>query len=254
MANYRISFQLYSARNFPPIEKNLEVLAAIGFDAVEPYGGAYKADPKGLRAKCDALGLKIPTCHMPLADLDADRAAVIDTARILGLETVIVPAVPPEQRSQDVAGWKALGAKLAGHAAAVKAAGLKFAWHNHAFEYVTLSDGSRPIDHLLAGADVKWEVDLGWVARGGNDILRELAKFPGKVAAFHVKDMAPAGVTVDDGWTDIGSGTLDWKALWPAIAGAGTDLLVFEHDAPSDWESFARKSYKFVAGLVGRKG
>ena len=35
MANYRISFQLYSARNFPPIEKNLEVLAAIGFDAVE---------------------------------------------------------------------------------------------------------------------------------------------------------------------------------------------------------------------------
>ena len=147
MPNYRISFQLYSARNFPPIEKHLETLAAIGFDAVEPYGGAYKADPKGLRAKCDALGLKIPTCHMALADLDADRAAVIDTAKILGLETVIVPAVPQEQRSQDVAGWKALGAKLQEHAAAVKAAGLKFAWHNHAFEYVTLSDGSRPISY-----------------------------------------------------------------------------------------------------------
>jgi sugar phosphate isomerase/epimerase len=66
--------------------------------------------------------------------------------------------------------------------------------------------------------------------------------------------MAPAGVTKDEGWTDIGSGILDWKALWPAIAGAGTDLLVFEHDAPSDWESFARNSYKFVAGLIGRKG
>ena len=254
MPTYRISFQLYSARNFPPIEKHLETLAAIGFDAVEPYGGAYKADPKGLRAKCDALGLEIPTCHMPLADLDADRAAVIDAAKTLGLETVIVPAVPQEERSQGVAGWKALGAKLQEHAAAVKAAGMNFAWHNHAFEYVTLSDGSRPIAHLLSGADVKWEADLGWVARGGSDIASELKKFKGKVAAFHIKDMAPAGVTKDDGWTDIGAGILDYKALWPAIASSGTDLLVFEHDAPSDWESFARNSYKFVAGLTGRKG
>ena len=253
MPSYRISFQLYSARNFPPIEKHLATLAAIGFDAVEPYGGAYKADPKALRAKCDALGLKIPTCHMPLADLDADRAAVIDQAKTLGLETVIVPAVPQDQRSQDVAGWKALGIKLAGHASALKAAGLNFAWHNHAFEYVTLPDGSRPIEHLLSGADVKWEADLGWVARGGSDIASELNRFKGKVAAFHIKDMAAAGVTKDDGWTDIGAGILDYKALWPAIASSGIDLLVFEHDAPSDWESFARNSYRFVAGLIGRK-
>jgi sugar phosphate isomerase/epimerase len=254
MPSYRISFQLYSARNFPPIEKHLETLAAIGYDAVEPYGGAYKADPIGLRAKCDALGLKIPTSHVALADLDADRAAVIGQAKTLGLETVIVPAVPQDQRTQDAAGWKALGAKLQAHAVALKAAGLKLGWHNHAFEYVTLSDGSRPIQHLLSGADVRWEADLGWVARGGADIAGELTKFKGKVAAFHIKDMAPAGVTKDDGWTDIGSGILDYKKLWPTIQAAGTDLLVFEHDAPSDWESFARNSYKFVAGLIGRKG
>jgi hypothetical protein len=30
MANYRISFQLYSARNFPPVDGVLEGLAAIG--------------------------------------------------------------------------------------------------------------------------------------------------------------------------------------------------------------------------------
>jgi hypothetical protein len=40
--------------------------------------------------------------------------------------------------------------------------------------------------------------------------------------------------------------------LWPTVAAAGADLLVIEHDAPSDWESFARKSYRFVAGLTGR--
>ena len=82
----------------------------------------------------------------------------------------------------------------------------------------------------------------------------ELAKFKGKLAAFHIKGMAPVGTTKDDGWTDIGSGILDYKTLWPTLADAGTDLLVFEHDAPSDWESFARHSYKFVAELIGRKG
>ncbi len=253
MPNYRISFQLYSARKFPPIEKHLETLAAIGYDAVEPYGGAYQADPKGFRALCDASGLKIPTCHMPLADLDGDRAKVIDAAKTMGLETVIVPAVPQDQRTQSAAGWQALGARLSEHAEALKAAGLKLAWHNHAFEYVKLNDGSRPIEHLLRGANVLWEPDLGWIVRGGCDIATELGKFQGKVAALHIKDLAPAGVTADDGWTDIGAGTIDWKALWPTIEKTGTDLLVFEHDAPSDWEKFARTSYTFVSGLIGRK-
>jgi len=251
MATYRISFQLYSARNFPPIEKQLDTLVEIGFDAVEPFGGAYQADPKKLRDLCDAAGLKIPTCHMPLDELDRGISQAIDTAKTMGLEVMIVPAVPHDQRSKDADGWKALGARLAQHAAAARAAGLKLAWHNHAFEYTTLPDGSRPIDHLLAEG-VMWEPDLGWIMRGKADVPAELAKFAGRIAAFHVKDLAPEGVTVDDGWTDVGAGIIDWTALWPAIASAGTDILVLEHDAPSDWESFARRSYTFVAGLTGR--
>jgi sugar phosphate isomerase/epimerase len=252
MATYRISFQLYSARKSPPIERQLETLAAIGYDAVEPFGGAYQADPQRLRDLCDAAGLAIPSCHMPLDELDRDIARAIDTAKTLGLEVMIVPAVPHDQRSKDAGGWKALGARLAEHAAAARQAGLKLAWHNHAFEYETLPDGTRPIDHLLADPQVMWEPDLGWIVRGKADIATELTKFAGRIAAFHVKDLAPEGITVDDGWTDIGAGIVDWLALWPTVAAAGTDLLVLEHDAPSDWEAFARKSYRFVAGLTGR--
>lgn len=253
MPKYRLSFQLYSARKSPPIEPQLDALARIGFDAVEPYRGAYGDDPAGFRKKLDAVGLTCPTAHIGIAQLDASRNEVIDTAKVLGLEVVIVPAVPPEERTQDLAGWKRLGERLAGHAEAMNKAGLKFAWHNHAFEYVRLSDGSRPIDHILGATAVLWEPDLGWIVRGGADIRTELDRFKGKVAAFHVKDLAPAGVTVDDGWTDIGSGTIDWKGLWPAIEASGTDILVFEHDAPSDWLAFAEKSYRFVAGMAGRK-
>ncbi len=41
---------------------------------------------------------------------------------------------------------------------------------------------------------------------------------------------------------------------WPLIAGTDAGLLVMEHDAPSDWLSFARHSYDFIAQLTARKG
>ena len=252
MPSYRISFQLYSARNFPPVEAQLQTLAQIGYDAVEPYGGAYEGDAAGFRRKLDAAGLVCPSAHVPLAQLDDDRRAVLDLARTLGLETVVIPAIPPEQRAPDAAGWKSLAARLANHASALAGYGLKLAWHNHAFEFVTLPDGSRPLDHLLAADGVRWEPDIGWIARGGADVRAELIAFKTRIVAFHMKDMAPEGVTADDGWTDVGVGTIDWRGTWPAIAASGANLLVIEHDAPSDWCSFAENSYRFLAGFVGR--
>jgi len=252
MANYRLSFQLYSARKFPPIEAQLEALAAIGFDAVEPYAGAYGDDAAGFRRKLDAVGLAAPTSHMPFDKLESDRKGAIAVAQTLGLETVIIPAPPPGQRDMDRAGWQALAHKVAGHAAALADAGMKLAWHNHAWEFRALPDGTRPIDLILADPGVRFEPDLGWIDFAGADLAAELKKRSGRIAALHIKDRAPAGVTRDDGWTDIGAGTIDWKKLWPAIAGSGSDLLVFEHDDPSDWRGFAARSYAYVSKLIGR--
>lgn len=252
MTNYRISFQLYSARNFPPVDAVLEGLAAIGYDAVEPYGGNFLDDPRGFRGKADRLGLAIPTAHVALSILDADRTRTIDIAKTLGLETVIIPHIGGDDRPKDAAGWRALGERLAGHAEALGRTGLKLAWHNHDFEYARLADGSRPIDHLLAGQGVLFEPDVAWIARAGADIPSEVAQYGSKVVAVHIKDTAPAGVTKDDGWTDVGAGTIAWQQAWPAIAATGVTLLVIENDNPSDWRSFAANSYKFVNGLAGR--
>ncbi len=253
MATYRISFQLYSARKFPPLEAQLEALAAIGFDAVEPYRGNFGEDPAGFRKKLDAVGLACPTAHLPVDLLESDRKAFIGIAETLGLEAAVLPYLAEENRPKDAAGWKAFAAKLTEHAAALAEAGLKLAWHTHAFEYEKLADGSRPIDALIAAKGVYYEPDIGWIARSGSDIRTELEKFPGKIVAFHVKDTAPDGVTADDGWTDVGAGTIDWKGVWPTIAHSGCDLLVTENDDPSDWRGFAAHSYTFLSGLAGNK-
>lgn len=254
MSDYRISFQLYSARNFPPLEAQLETLAEIGFDAVEPYRGAFGDDAAGFRRKIDAVGLKCPTAHLPVDLLLSDRAAYIDIARTLGLETAILPYLPEDQRPRDRAGWEAFAARLADNIPALADEGIRLGWHTHAFEYEPLADGFRPIEALIAPKGMYYEPDIGWIARSGAGIVAELTRFPGRIVAFHVKDTAPDGVTRDDGWTDVGSGTIDWQGLWPTIAGSGCDLLVLENDNPSDWQGFARNSFGFLAGLTGRKG
>lgn len=253
MPTYRTSFQLYSARKFPPLEAQLEALAAIGFDAVEPYRGNFNEDPAGFRKKLDAVGLACPTAHLPVDLLEADRKGFIAIAQTLGLEAAVIPYLAEDKRPKDAAGWTSFAAKLSEHAAALAEAGLKLAWHTHAFEYEKLADGSRPVDALIGAKGIYYEPDIGWISRAGADIKTEIEKFPGKIVAFHIKDTAPEGVTVDDGWTDVGAGIIDWKGLWPTIARSGCDLLVLENDDPSDWRGFAKHSHDYLSGLTGNK-
>src|SRR5690606_19628764 len=148
-------------------------------------------------------------------------------------ETVVIPHIAADARPADSGGWQSLGARLTGHAAALAEFGLKLAWHNHDFEYHALPDGSRPIDHIVGSAGVRFEPDIGWIVRAGCSPAEEIARFPGRIAAIHVKDTAGEGVTADGGWTNVGEGTIDWRGLWPAIARSGADVLVLEHDDPS---------------------
>jgi len=76
-------------------------------------------------------------------------------------------------------------------------------------------------------------------------------KLAGDTIAFHIKDIAPAGTAEEDGWADVGHGTIDWKALWPHIAKAPkAGILVAEHDNPADWKRFAERSFASIKALV----
>ena len=181
MPNYRISFQLYSARNFPPIEKHLETLAAIGYDAVEPYRRRLQGRPAGVPQQMRRARPEDP--HLPHAarrprrrPRRGDRHR--QDPRPRNGDRAGGAAGPADARTSPAGRRSAPSSQE--HAAALKGAGLKLAWHNHAFEYVTLSDGSRPIEHLLSGADVSWEPDIGWITRGGADIATELDQVQGQ--------------------------------------------------------------------------
>ena len=90
---------------------------------------------------------------------------------------------------------------------------------------------------------VEWEADIAWIVRGGGDPMAWIADHGDRMTTAHVKDIAPDGECVDeDGWADVGHGTMDWAAITAALRGAGVDLFVMEHDKPSDAARFAKRS------------
>ena len=84
--------------------------------------------------------------------------------------------------------------------------------------------------------------------RGGADPIAELQARAHKVVAVHVKDLATAGECADeDGWADVGHGTLDWLSIMAAVHATPAKYFVVEHDKPSDAARFARRSFDNIA-------
>ena len=245
-----LGFQLYSARKFPPLEQQLETLQHHGFTNVEPFGGLYD-DVARLKAGLDRHGLTAKSGHFALDMIEGDPQRTQDIARALGLEIIVAPYIAADLRPQDAAGWAALGARLAKAAADLRAAGLSFAWHNHDFEFRPLADGSYPIEHLLADG-VSWEADIAWVVKAGADPRPWLDRYRGRIPLVHVKDIAPAGERADeDGWADLGTGIVPWQEMWERAVAAGAEIMVAEHDNPSDVDRFARVSAAAMKSLAG---
>src|SRR5262249_17755447 len=98
----RVSFPLYSAREFPPLDGQLATLAKLGYKNVEPYGGLFQ-NPDELKAGLKKHKLATPTAHIGIERFRADPEAVAKIAKDFGIKLVIVPAVPTEERSGSAA-------------------------------------------------------------------------------------------------------------------------------------------------------
>ena len=239
------SFQLYSARNHPPLSSTLQLLAELGYTQVEGFGGLY-GQAASLLQDLDRNGLTMPTGHFDLAMLEEPDQAlpIIET---LGVKAVICPHLAVEQRPSSAAGWKQLAETLNEVAKPYRAAGLGFGWHNHDFEFVALEIGQTPMEILLENSELSWEMDLAWGVRGQADPADWIQRYGDRLCAVHVKDIAPAGENADeDGWADVGYGEIDWPGLYGQLRNTPATWYVMERDKPNDVARFARRSLATV--------
>lgn len=186
----------------------------------------------------------MPTSHIALDALESDPALMLKAAKLLGWKRAYVPWIHPDQRPTDAAGWRALGARLQKAGAPLRDAGIGFGWHNHDFEFIPQADGSIPQTALMEGGpDLEWEIDLAWVVRGKSDPMAWIQAYKGRITAAHVKDIAPAGTaTEEDGWADVGHGTLPLGTWIAALKANGAQYFVNEHDNPKDDKRFATRA------------
>ena len=248
-----IAYQLYSSRKFPPLAATAKMLAEVGLTGTEGFGGLY-ADAATLAATAAALkdaGLTMKTGHFGLSQVEDTPGWALEVANTLGIERIYVPHIIPDMRPSDGAGWRAFGARLEKAGAPLRAAGLGFGWHNHDFEFKACADGSIPEAALLEGGpSLEVELDVAWVIRGGSDPLAWIKQYAGRITAAHVKDIASPGQNADeDGWADVGYGTVDWKTIHAALVEAGCQHFVLEHDNPSDDRRFATRAFATLKKL-----
>lgn len=238
-----IGLQLYTVRSEmqKSVEATLARVAQIGYKEVE-FAGYFGRTPQQIRDALKANGLTSPASHV---DMRAPWDKTIADAAAVGHEYVVVPWIDESMRTAD--GIKRIAEEFNTRAAAANKAGLKFAYHNHDFEFKPLPDGKLLYDTLLESTDPKlvlMEMDMYWINHGGADPVTYWKRYPGRFQLLHVKDML-----ADRQMTEVGSGTLPWGSYFHERTLSGARHFFVEHDRPADAFASVAKSYAYLKNL-----
>jgi sugar phosphate isomerase/epimerase len=247
-----LSIQLYTLRSLSDLDTILDLVAAAGYRNVEGVG-SHLDDATNVKAKLDARGLKFSSSHVSIAALRERPDQLIAACRLLSFEQLFMPAVPPEQRDMDAAGWRSLGRELGALATRFADNEIRLGYHNHNWE-LKPKDGTKTALELLfaeaEGSPLAWQADVAWLVRGGAAPEEWLHRYRDRLVSAHIKDIALAGTKLDeDGWADVGAGVLDWHKLWRTCRDCGARWMVVEHDKPSDPARCARASFAWLSRL-----
>lgn len=244
----RIGLQLYTVRGAMArdVDSTLARVAEIGYREVE-FAGYFDRTPAAVKAALASAGLDAPANHVPYETLADGWDEVLATAASIGHSAVVVAWIPREERT-DLDGWKRVAERFNRAGERARAAGLRFGYHNHGYEFAPL-EGRVPYDVLLSSTDpalVTYEMDLYWTVKGGGDPLAWFAMHPGRFAFVHVKDSSGPP---DHRMVDLGRGTIDFAQIFARSAQAGIHHYFVEHDEPSDPFAFCRDAFAYMRSL-----
>lgn len=242
----RIGIQLYTLRQAASADLagTLARLAKVGYKELE-FAGYYNHSATEVRALLDQNGLTAPSAHVGLNLIESAPEKTFADAKTVGHEWITVPSLPSGKR-ETADDWKGVAAQFNAAAAKAKAAGFRFAFHNHN-DIIRKTGDVLPIDILMKETDpalVSYEMDIYWVVNGGADPLELLARYPGRFKMFHVKD-AMAGP--EHRMADVGAGSIDFKTIF--ARGRGIEHYFVEHDQPADPFASAAASFSYLSKL-----
>ncbi|WP_204328186.1 sugar phosphate isomerase/epimerase family protein [Streptomyces aureoverticillatus] len=223
----------------------LEKLAAMGYATVG-VSGRHGHTADGIRRILDGVRLKAVLEHVAYDILRGPGLGrALEDLHTLGASWPVVPSLPGALHSP--AGFREAAREFNRIGRASREAGLgRLLFHNHGSDHAVV-DGVNLYDILVTETDpdlVAFELDVYWAVKGAADPGSYFVRHPGRFPALHVKDMA-----ADGGFADVGSGTLDFAAMFDHARKGGVRQWLVEHDSPTDPFATARNSYRYLAAL-----
>lgn len=245
-----IGVQLYMLRDAlaADLEGTLAAIARIGIRHVE-FAGYHDRSPAQWKALLAAQGLTAIGAHCLYPDMpDAQVAAAMSVAAEIGMTWVVaaVPRLPGLTLPVTEESFRAATHRITlddlkitaerfnQFGARAKAAGLRFAYHSHGFDFRRY-DGRFGLDLILDHTDpalVALELDIGNTIAAGADPMPYL-KPNGRLRLAHLKDWAgPYTPSLDEfpASVPIGEGTIDWPPILAALRRAAIPCAFIEQE------------------------
>lgn len=231
------------------VKGNLQKLAELGYTEIESaFGfkpGFYGLTGPEFMAMQKDLGLKWVSHHVigaplkPRPGFDASRMPkfltlkqnaneLVDTVAAAGVKYMVCANIPIETKAEVAEAVELL--TKTGQAA--KKAGLIFCYHNHDSEFKVI-EGQRAFDVFskeIPADLMKFELDLGWASKAGEDPVALFAQQPGRFPLCHLKDFDADFKNI----VPVGTGIINYKRILEASSKGGIDHFFVEHDMPKD--------------------
>ncbi|MCF0168239.1 MAG: sugar phosphate isomerase/epimerase [Bacteroidales bacterium] len=247
-ANDKIGLQLYSVRQQIGeigIEATLAKLAEAGYTYVETasYNNAegtfYGKTPAEFKALCEANNLEVISSHLGGPDPNFASAEeceswwkkAIADHKAAGMKYMVQPSMN-HTAYESIEGLDAYCKLFDKVGAWCNDEAMGFGYHNHSGEFTTYlpvseTESIRVYDYMLAHtnpANVFFEIDIYWIARGDADILKYFAENPGRFTLWHVKDEVEVGA----------SGQIDFPAIYKQASASGMKYQIIEQEGYSE--------------------
>ncbi len=240
-----VGLQLYSLRAefAKDVAGTLAKVRAMGFQYVE-LAGTYNLTPAELRAELEKAGLSPISMHVPFEALRDKLDSVIADAKTLGVE-YIANAWIPHKRPFDVGAARNAVVVFNRAGKRANAAGLKFAYHLHGYEFQPSYAGTL-FDLIVTETRpefVSFELDVFWAFHAGQDPVKLMQRYPKRFSMMHLKDMRRGekgdltGNAPDDWSVALGAGQIDFPALLREAKKIGVKWYFIEEESQAPMEN-----------------
>jgi sugar phosphate isomerase/epimerase len=231
-ARSQISLQLYSLRAMRDAARMFAAAADAGYQAVELLA-THLVAPAVTKRQLAARALVAPSAHVGLRLLRSRITQVLEACDEIGVAELIVSSVPRWRRYGGDHYWRRVGVELVDLATKIEESTcVRLGYHNHGWEFRSLPRGGTPIERVFAADMVhvlRWQLDLNWLLRAGQDPYRWLEFGRGRISSVHV-----------------GEPNADFASLLQGFERIGVNRLVVELDNPGQPEAMCRHSLEAI--------